>query len=80
MSNTKQNTQSYTWDLVNSMMQGQVASKEAHGMRMLSNGLVEDCTGNLLAFGIEQGSKVLDEDCTIHTIKITLKPTNIINF
>ena len=78
------NQLSYTNQLVKAMMDAYLASKEAHGMTLNNKGLVEDCVGNLLAFGIEQSTMTLnqgtEDEITVYNVNVTLKRANVANF
>lgn len=75
-------TQSYTVQLLDTYMQGLLASKEANGMRMTKTGLVEDIVGNLLAFDIKQSITEHgqgEEAFQVHHVNIVLKRALVAN-
>lgn len=70
-------TQSYTMNLVETMIQAFVDQKIQRGFNRLPNGLFEDCTGQLFTVGLKQNSKAIGEAGVIKSIEIYMNPVNI---
>lgn len=68
---------SYTSDLVNTMMNAMVEMKCSKGFQKLSNGLYEDCLGQVFTLDIKQVNKTDEDGMIISTLNIKMVPVAI---
>lgn len=71
------NTQSYTMQLVESMMNGLIESKTCKGYRRMNNGLYEDCLGQVYTVSLDQTSSSMEDGSSFSEIKLQFKPVDI---
>jgi hypothetical protein len=70
-------TTSYTFNLVDSMINGLITQKTSHGFRTLPNGLLEDIIGQVYTVSISQShTKNLDGD-ECQDVLIRLSPVDV---
>lgn len=70
-------TQSYTSNLIETMMNSYIEQKLSRGFTKLSNGLFEDCTGQIFTVDLKQSKEVVDTDGVMYSVEIKMLPVNV---
>lgn len=67
---------SYTMQLIDTMMSAMIQDKKDKGFNKLPNGLFEDCLGQVYAVGLTQKNEVY-EDGVLGTVSLVMKPVSV---
>lgn len=67
---------SYTMQLIDTMMNAMIQDKKDKGFNRLSNGLFEDCLGQVYTVELIQKSETY-EDGVLGTVSLVMKPVSV---